>query len=101
MLVDIECVMNLRTSAFAGMAVMVLLFPLPGWVASKVQTIQVEKMKKTDIRVQSVTECGQFLQRHMVDIRLIVFLSYECHPHDQTLRLGAACQATAHRETRG
>ena len=39
------------------MAVMVLLFPLPGWVASKIQTIQVEKMKKTDIRVQSVTEC--------------------------------------------
>ena len=39
---------------------MVLLFPLPGWVASKIQTIQVEKMKKTDIRVQSVTECEHF-----------------------------------------
>ncbi|KZT67587.1 P-loop containing nucleoside triphosphate hydrolase protein [Daedalea quercina L-15889] len=43
-------------SAFAGMAVMVLLFPLPGWVASKIQTVQVDKMKKTDIRVQSVAE---------------------------------------------
>lgn len=40
------------------MAVMVLLFPLPGWIASKIQTIQAEKMRKTDIRVQSVTECG-------------------------------------------
>lgn len=57
MIADIDCVLTLHHSAFAGMAVMVLLFPLPGWVASKIQTIQVEKMKKTDIRVQSVTEC--------------------------------------------
>lgn len=42
---------------------MVLLFPLPGWVASKIQTIQIEKMKKTDIRVQSVTECEHFSWR--------------------------------------
>ncbi|TFY70118.1 hypothetical protein EVJ58_g61 [Rhodofomes roseus] len=43
-------------SAFAGMATMVLLFPLPGYVAGKIQTVQVEKMKTTDHRVQSVTE---------------------------------------------
>ncbi|PCH33304.1 hypothetical protein WOLCODRAFT_135046 [Wolfiporia cocos MD-104 SS10] len=43
-------------SAFPGMAAMILLFPLPGYVASKIQGVQAEKMKKTDARVQSVTE---------------------------------------------
>ncbi|KAH9912641.1 uncharacterized protein B0H18DRAFT_889646 [Fomitopsis serialis] len=43
-------------SAFAGMATMVLLFPIPGYVAGKIQNVQIERMKKTDFRVQSVTE---------------------------------------------
>ncbi|CCM01503.1 uncharacterized protein FIBRA_03559 [Fibroporia radiculosa] len=43
-------------SAFTGMAVMVIMFPLPGYIASKIQVVQVEKMKKTDARVESVTE---------------------------------------------
>ncbi|KZT06271.1 P-loop containing nucleoside triphosphate hydrolase protein [Laetiporus sulphureus 93-53] len=43
-------------SAFTGMAVMVLMFPLPGYVAKIIQSIQQEKMKKTDARVQDVTE---------------------------------------------
>lgn len=32
-------------SAIVGMAVMVVLYPLPGWVASKMQGVQREKMK--------------------------------------------------------
>lgn len=43
-------------SAFVGLAVMVLLFPLPGMVAKKIQTVQRTKMEKTDARVQIVTE---------------------------------------------
>lgn len=43
-------------SAFVGLAVMVLLFPLPGMVAKKIQSVQRTKMEKTDARVQTVTE---------------------------------------------
>ena len=35
---------------------MVVLFPVPGYFATKLQTIQKEKMKMTDSRVQVVTE---------------------------------------------
>lgn len=43
-------------SAFAGLGTMILTFPLPGWIASKVNTISQERMKKTDARIQHVTE---------------------------------------------
>lgn len=43
-------------SAFAGLATMILTFPVPGWIASKVHTISKERMKKTDARIQQVTE---------------------------------------------
>ncbi|CAE6473454.1 unnamed protein product [Rhizoctonia solani] len=43
-------------SAVVGMTCMALFFPLPGKVAHLVNGIQGEKMKKTDARVQSVTE---------------------------------------------
>ncbi|EJD04272.1 uncharacterized protein FOMMEDRAFT_106872 [Fomitiporia mediterranea MF3/22] len=43
-------------SAFVGLVVMVLLFPIPGYVAKLTQTVQIERMKKTDARVQTVTE---------------------------------------------
>ncbi|KAH8986103.1 hypothetical protein EDB92DRAFT_1949382 [Lactarius akahatsu] len=43
-------------SAFAGMAVMVALFPIPGTVAGKIQKIQRETAKRTDARVQAATE---------------------------------------------
>ena len=35
---------------------MILLFPVPGYFATILQTIQTEKMKMTDSRVQIVTE---------------------------------------------
>ena len=44
------------SSAVVGMVTMVALFPVPGYFAAKLQTIQNEKMKMTDSRVQVVTE---------------------------------------------
>ncbi|KAJ7495858.1 hypothetical protein B0H11DRAFT_2000914 [Mycena galericulata] len=46
----------LSWSAFVGMGVMVALFPIPGYIAKLQQTIQKGAMKKTDARVQTVTE---------------------------------------------
>ncbi|KAJ7275433.1 multidrug resistance-associated ABC transporter [Mycena haematopus] len=46
-------------SSFVGMGVMVLLFPLPGYVAKMVQTVQQQRLKKTDARVQAVTETNK------------------------------------------
>ncbi|KAJ3556484.1 hypothetical protein NM688_g2007 [Phlebia brevispora] len=43
-------------SALVGMVVIILMFPLPGYIAKVIQNVQVERMKKTDARVQTVTE---------------------------------------------
>ncbi|KAH7904637.1 hypothetical protein BJ138DRAFT_1130879 [Hygrophoropsis aurantiaca] len=49
-------------SALVGLATMVVLFPIPGYVARMFQTVQVEKMKKTDARIQTVTETMNVLR---------------------------------------
>jgi len=43
-------------SAFAGLAVMLIFFPLPGIIARAMQGLQRRLMVKTDARVQTVTE---------------------------------------------
>ncbi|KAG9028739.1 hypothetical protein FS837_003797, partial [Tulasnella sp. UAMH 9824] len=43
-------------AAFVGLAVVVGTIPIPGYLASLLNKIQVEQMKMTDARVQSVTE---------------------------------------------
>lgn len=43
---------------------MILLFPFPGYVANKIQIVQQGRLKKTDARVQIVTE-GAFFQCFM------------------------------------
>ncbi|KAI0371499.1 multidrug resistance-associated ABC transporter [Pilatotrama ljubarskyi] len=63
-------------SAFVGLAAMILLFPIPGYVASKIQGVQTEKMKKTDARVQEVTET-------MNVIRMIKLFGWEPKVSDQ------------------
>ncbi|KAI0758154.1 multidrug resistance-associated ABC transporter [Fomes fomentarius] len=63
-------------SAFMGMIAMALLFPVPGYVASKIQNVQTEKMKKTDARVQNVTET-------MSVIRMIKLFGWEPRVADQ------------------
>ncbi|TFK76776.1 hypothetical protein BDN72DRAFT_873327 [Pluteus cervinus] len=54
------CILFLYTilgwSAFVGLAVTIALFPLPGYLANKIQAIQAAKLKKTDARIQTVTE---------------------------------------------
>ncbi|KAJ7147409.1 P-loop containing nucleoside triphosphate hydrolase protein [Mycena crocata] len=50
-------------SAFVGMGVMVALFPLPGYAAKWQQTVQREMLKKTDARVQAVSESKLTLLR--------------------------------------
>ncbi|TDL13954.1 hypothetical protein BD410DRAFT_757430 [Rickenella mellea] len=57
-------------SAMVGMIVMVLGFPLPGYTTKLIQKFQVEKMKKTDARVQLVAESMNIL-------RLIKFFGWE------------------------
>ncbi|KAI9444468.1 hypothetical protein H4582DRAFT_1805817 [Lactarius indigo] len=49
-------------SAFVGMAVMVVFFPIPGTVASKIQKVQKETVKRTDARVQAATETMSILR---------------------------------------
>ncbi|OSX68144.1 hypothetical protein POSPLADRAFT_1043275 [Postia placenta MAD-698-R-SB12] len=63
-------------SAFVGMAVIVLLLPVPGSVAKMIRGVQVEKMKKTDTRVQGVTEA-------MNVIRMIKLFGWERRITDQ------------------
>ena len=48
---------NVR-SALVGFATMVILGPLPGVLMQKIQTVQMERMKRTDARIQTVTESG-------------------------------------------
>ncbi|EPS98690.1 hypothetical protein FOMPIDRAFT_1037403 [Fomitopsis schrenkii] len=43
-------------SAFVGLASIIILFPVPGWIMSLSAKIQEAKMQKTDARVQSATE---------------------------------------------
>ncbi|KAG8914835.1 hypothetical protein FRC00_010530 [Tulasnella sp. 408] len=43
-------------AAFVGLAVVIATIPIPGYVATFLNKIQVEQMKMTDARVQSVTE---------------------------------------------
>lgn len=49
-------------SAFVGMGVMVALFPIPGYVAKWLQSVQDQRLKKTDARVQTVTETMNVLR---------------------------------------
>ncbi|KAG8879706.1 hypothetical protein FRB97_001503 [Tulasnella sp. 331] len=43
-------------AAFVGLGVVILTFPIPGKIASLVNSVQVERMKKTDARVQAISE---------------------------------------------
>ncbi|KAI9056609.1 P-loop containing nucleoside triphosphate hydrolase protein [Trametes sanguinea] len=43
-------------SALVGLATMILTLPLPGWITQQIQGAHREKMRRTDSRVQTVTE---------------------------------------------
>ncbi|KAI0325198.1 P-loop containing nucleoside triphosphate hydrolase protein [Cubamyces sp. BRFM 1775] len=46
----------LEWSALVGLVAMLITLPLPGWITRHIQYAQREKMKRTDSRVQTVTE---------------------------------------------
>lgn len=48
-------------SSFVGVAVMVAFLPIPGAIAKNIQRVQREVMKRTDVRVQVVTESKEAL----------------------------------------
>ncbi|THU95701.1 P-loop containing nucleoside triphosphate hydrolase protein, partial [Dendrothele bispora CBS 962.96] len=49
-------------SSFLGLATIIILFPLPGYLAKLVQRAQKAKMKKTDARIETVTETMNVLR---------------------------------------
>ncbi|KZT13899.1 hypothetical protein NEOLEDRAFT_1125841, partial [Neolentinus lepideus HHB14362 ss-1] len=49
-------------SSFVGLVVMIALAPVPGYIAKLLQTVQAERMKKTDVRVETVTETMNVLR---------------------------------------
>ncbi|TRM65976.1 hypothetical protein BD626DRAFT_427540 [Schizophyllum amplum] len=49
-------------SSLVGLATILLLFPVPGYVAKRIQDVQVARLKRTDTRVQTVTETMNVLR---------------------------------------
>ncbi|KDR83044.1 hypothetical protein GALMADRAFT_134555 [Galerina marginata CBS 339.88] len=49
-------------SAFVGIGIMVALFPVPGYIAKKIRQAQAQVMRKTDARVQAVSEAVNVLR---------------------------------------
>ncbi|KAI0775463.1 hypothetical protein BC629DRAFT_1595092 [Irpex lacteus] len=62
-------------SSFVGLGVMVALCPAPAWVATLTNTVQKQKMKATDARVQNVTEM-------MSVLRMIKLFGWETRVRD-------------------
>ncbi|QRW00045.1 ABC transporter transmembrane region [Ceratobasidium sp. AG-Ba] len=63
-------------SAVIGMSVMLASWPIPGKVAQMLENVQFERMKKTDARVQSVTD-------YMNIIRMIKLFGWEKRVEEQ------------------
>lgn len=77
------------TSAFVGLASILLLSPLPGYVAKRVQDVQSIRLKKTDARVQSVTESKPNIGWGFISLSIqMLLLSNERFTHGQAVRLG-------------
>ncbi|PSR81762.1 hypothetical protein PHLCEN_2v6271 [Hermanssonia centrifuga] len=63
-------------SAFVGLAVMILMFPVPASVAKLMDGVQKKKMKATDARVQNVTEM-------MTVLRMIKLFGWETRVREE------------------
>ncbi len=72
-------------SAFVGLAIIIVMFPFPGYVTKLIQDAQKIKMKKTDARVQMVTESESV---PLLWLHPLSMSSYECPTHGQVLRMG-------------
>lgn len=74
---------------------MIALCPVPAWVASMTNSVQKEKMKATDGRVQSVTESKFFYPSALVissrgESDIVLDRSDGRVAHDQALWLGGS-----------
>jgi hypothetical protein len=61
---------DMENRAFLGMGVLIISIPLPSVVATVLNRVQTERMKRTDARVQVVTECMFTLLSIQHDIKL-------------------------------
>jgi hypothetical protein len=67
---------------------MLIMFPVPGFIAKLVQDVQRNRLKRTDARVQTVTESESYLQVRSLEVLTDFRPSFECPTHDKTLRMG-------------
>jgi hypothetical protein len=47
-------------AAFVGLGVTVAVFPLPGYIGGRIRFVQHSLMQRSDLRVQTVSECINF-----------------------------------------
>lgn len=81
-------------SSLVGLLVMVACFPLPGWIATQLDFIAAEQMKRTDTRVQQVSE-GACLSRPIRVASLTSDGSYARSADDQAVCVGAENEGEA------
>ncbi len=58
--------------SFVGLAVMIILAPVPTWIATLTNAVQKEKMRATDARVQDVTESQLFFFSFRAHLRYLL-----------------------------
>ncbi len=80
------------------MAVLVASIPIPSLIGTWLNRVQTERMKRTDARVQSITECKPGTPLY-VNSLLTPIYRYERPTHDQAFCLGRQSQAENVRET--
>lgn len=73
------------------MAVLVLSTPLPGWIGTLLNRVQTERMKRTDARVQAITEC-ESISPLVKEYSPTLHCRHECPSYDQDVCLGIKSQ---------
>ena len=74
------------------MAVLVASIPVPSLIGILLNRVQTERMKRTDARVQSITECKRYRLHTPVNCSTNL-CRHERLAHDQAFRLGRESQA--------
>jgi hypothetical protein len=78
----------LSSSSFVGLACIIVLTPIPGYLTKLLQDVQKTKMKKTDARVQAVTESACVCYAESFLVLNSLFDSDERLAHDQNVWMG-------------
>jgi hypothetical protein len=76
----------LLISAFVGLAVIILTYPAPGYIAKHIRDVQAFRMQKTDARIQLVTESKSLAL--LRDFSSPLPFSYECNANGEIIWLG-------------